>query len=682
MIKYIEEKKFSELEDLWVELLESDKISIKEYLQIADRLKAIKDTARGFMLLEILANHLENQDRVEEAISVYKHMPYFTDDDQQIRKALINLYKKRYPDNDRIEKFISLSGIEKGEHIFKSIERFEEFLKFELGKVFYFERYGTGEVISMNPEKKELVLNFEKQKDYYVKFEVAHGLLTPISENHFLYKKYKSIEDLKKLMIEEPVGLIKYLLKSFNAPLSSGEIKMHLEGIVKNNERDKFWEKVRKKLEKDECIKVDTTKGQKVYQFIEGIDKKEFYLEYFRKADIDTKYELAERCAKDQPKILSEMFTSLISIGNEIYQTNPARALDIFYLCQDYEKDGISYTLDDLLRYDSYEKILLNLASIDHQIRLLEMLKKREPKNWQTIFERILLTVDEVRLLDEIEEQLLASGLDLKEIYNTIFLMPKKFPAQFQWILKKISQDKLLEFVTPAYLPRLVNSLDSIKGLKQTFLKVVNLERFDELIQKANKSEVLTIQDNLNKCSVLKDYEKKGYLKIIDFHFPELQCKKEDFIYATYEALLRKKEELEYLLKVEIPKNKEEIGQAREYGDLSENFEYKVAKERQDQLYQKIRMLETEFQKVKIIDFKNLDISRVCVGTKVTLKNLQNNEILEYTILGRWETDLQKNIISNESPMAKDILLNKKIGDRIKIEKKIYEIIKIEPAKD
>ncbi|MEO0185115.1 MAG: transcription elongation factor GreA [candidate division WOR-3 bacterium] len=677
IFQLIEEKKFSELEDLWMELLEKDQFSLKDFLEVAEKLKAMKQTARGFMLLEILASHLEIQGRIEDAIVVYKHMPYFTEDDGKIRKALMNLYKKRYADNNRIEKYLMLSGIDKGEHIFKSIERLEEFLKFDIGQVFYFERYGLGKIISMNPEKKECVIDFEKLKGYFVKFDVAQGLLTPISQDHFLYKKYYHIEELKKLLLEDPHQLVKYLLKSFDAPLSSGQIKTHLEGIVESSELDRFWEKVRKKLEKDECIKAEMIKGQKVYQFLEGIDKGETFLHSFERADIDTKYELAERCVKDQPELSKQILSFLSSIGNEIYKTNPARALDILYLCQDNGNEAIDYTIDELFKYGSYEEIIRNLKNIDHQKRFLQIICKRHPDDWQPIFQRILFTLDNTKLLDEIESQLITAGFDLKETYRTIFLMPQKFSVLFQWLVKKLGQGTLSEFISPSYLPRLISSLDSIKGTKQIFLKAISLERFDELIMKASESEAITIKEALTKCLALKDFEKNDYLRIVDFHFPDLKSEKEDFVYTTAEALIKKKQELEHLLQVEIPKNKEEISRAREYGDLSENFEYKAAKERQDQLYQRVRMIEADLQKAKIIDFRNLDISRVCVGSKVILKNLQDNITLEYTILGPWDTDLSRNIISNESPLAKN-LLDKKIGDRIDFEKKTYEILKIE----
>lgn len=679
--KFIEQRNFSELENLWMEMLEQADISLKDPFYIADELKAIKETTRGYILLEILANHLENQNRLDEAIEVYKKLAYFTDNDKPIRKRLINLYKKRYSNNERIERFLELSGIEEGEHFFRSLEKLEGYLKFDIGRVFYFERYGLGEVVSMNPEKRELVIDFQKQKGYFVKFDVARGLLKSAPEGHYLYKKYKSIDELKRFASEDAIGLVKYLLKSLNEPLSSSEIKIHLSGIVGEDELDRFWEKVRKRLEKDVNVKVEIRKGQKVYQYIEGFDKKGSYLESFNNADLDGKYELVEKSIKEQPELFDILLEELVNFANKDYNKEPARAMDILYLCEELKRAGTDYTIDEILKSSDYTQILLNLKNFEHKKKFLKEIQKREPESWQRIFLKIMEVADDTRLIDEVERQLKDGRIDLDNFYRSVFLLPQRTPGLLIWLLKKTADDSKKELFKAEYLSRLITSLEYIKEAKQTFLKTLTLERFDEIIKDSDISEVSRIKEALARSTVLKAYEKNDYLRIIDFHFPQLQDKKEDYIYATQEALDRKRRELEHLMKVEIPENKKEISRAREYGDLSENFEYKAAKERQDQLYQKVRDIETELLKVRIIDFNNIDTSKVGVGTRVFLKNFLNGEILEYTILGPWDSDFSKNIISNESPLAKDSLLNKRVGDKIELQGKIYEIISIEKAK-
>ncbi|MCX7994172.1 MAG: transcription elongation factor GreA [candidate division WOR-3 bacterium] len=680
--RLIEERNLAEVENLWIEMVEAGDSPVQEFLSIADELKKIKETKSAFMLLEILASHLKIQRRFDEAIEVYKHMAYFTEDDRLLRKAIVELYKTKYNDNPRIERFIELSGIEKGEHIFKSLERLEEFLKYDIGRVFYFEKFGLGEVVSMNPERREVVLDFQKQKGYFAKFEVAQGLLKPAPEGTFLFKKYKNIEELKKLAEEDPVGLVIFMLKSYQEPLGSGDIKKHLTGIIDEGEIDRYWEKVRKKLEKNECVKVESRKGQKIYQYITDGNKKESFIVSFQKGDIDEKYLYAERCAKEYPELLNEIINLLISTANEEYPRHPARCLDIYYLCEEYGKTGISYTIDDILKYETYENLLLNLKNYEHKKKFLQEIKKREPQNWQRIFQQIMALTDETKLIEKIEEELIVSGYSLDEFYKSALSMPQKYPCVFVYILKKLTGGFLKEFLEPRYLPRLINNLEYIKNAKPNFLKALTLERFDSIIKNTEITEVARIREALVKSTVLKGYEKGDYLRIIDYYFPDLNEKKEDYIYTTAEALERKKKELEHLLTVEIPENKKEISRAREYGDLSENFEYKAAKEKQDQLYQKVRMLESELRRAKLIDFSNIDTSRVGVGTKVILKSLQDDSILEYVILGPWDADLAKNIISCESPIARDVLLGKKPGETVSIDGKGYQIVKIETARN
>jgi transcription elongation factor GreA len=181
----------------------------------------------------------------------------------------------------------------------------------------------------------------------------------------------------------------------------------------------------------------------------------------------------------------------------------------------------------------------------------------------------------------------------------------------------------------------------------------------------------------LKSSKAFADYEKRDFFRIVEHYFPHFFIKVEDVIYATEEALRRKKDELDKLLSVEIPLNKKDISRAREFGDLSENAEYKAAKEKQDQLYQKLKTLEAELPKVKIIDPAQADAGRVSVGTRVTIKDVISGEEKTYTILGRWDTDLERNVISNEAPTAQH-LLRKTAGEKVVLNGVEYEIVRIE----
>tara|TARA_Y100000589_G_scaffold132495_2_gene126461 strand:- start:779 stop:1252 length:474 start_codon:yes stop_codon:yes gene_type:complete len=132
--------------------------------------------------------------------------------------------------------------------------------------------------------------------------------------------------------------------------------------------------------------------------------------------------------------------------------------------------------------------------------------------------------------------------------------------------------------------------------------------------------------------------------------------------YYTEEGLKKLKDELEHMKNVERPKISQQIAEAREKGDLSENAEYDAAKEAQGLLEMKISKLETLIANARIVDESQLDTSKALILSKVKIKNLANNAVMEYTLVSEKEADLKQKKISVDSPIGKG-LLGKKVGD-------------------
>ena len=132
--------------------------------------------------------------------------------------------------------------------------------------------------------------------------------------------------------------------------------------------------------------------------------------------------------------------------------------------------------------------------------------------------------------------------------------------------------------------------------------------------------------------------------------------------YVTEEGLTNLKKELDQLTKVERPAISQQIAEARDKGDLSENAEYDAAKEAQGLLEMKIAKLEEVVANSRVIDESKIDISTVQIMNKVKLKNCNNNNIVEYTIVSESESDFKSGKIAVTTPIAKG-LLGKKVGD-------------------
>jgi transcription elongation factor GreA len=132
--------------------------------------------------------------------------------------------------------------------------------------------------------------------------------------------------------------------------------------------------------------------------------------------------------------------------------------------------------------------------------------------------------------------------------------------------------------------------------------------------------------------------------------------------YYTEEGLKKLRDELHEMKTVMRPAISDQIAEARDKGDLSENAEYDAAKEAQGLLEMKISKMEGILANARVIDESTIDTSKVFILTKVRIKNVSNGMEMEYTIVAENEADLKAKKISIDSPIGKG-LLGKKLGE-------------------
>lgn len=135
-----------------------------------------------------------------------------------------------------------------------------------------------------------------------------------------------------------------------------------------------------------------------------------------------------------------------------------------------------------------------------------------------------------------------------------------------------------------------------------------------------------------------------------------------DISYYTPEGLKKLKDELKQLETVDRPFITQQIADARDKGDLSENAEYHAAKEEQGHLETRIAKLKNIVSNARLIDDSKVDNSKVYILSKVTIENVKNKAKMEYTLVAENEADLKAKKISIDSPFGKG-LLGKKVGE-------------------
>ena len=154
-----------------------------------------------------------------------------------------------------------------------------------------------------------------------------------------------------------------------------------------------------------------------------------------------------------------------------------------------------------------------------------------------------------------------------------------------------------------------------------------------------------------------------------------------EIIYLTAEGYKKLRDELDHMRSVERPAISAAIAEARDKGDLSENAEYDAAKDEQRDIEARIEQLEKLLKNAEVVVEEEIDLEKINIGCRVKLLDVEEDEEMEFKIVGSTEANSLQNKISNESPVG-HALLGKKVGDVVDVETQAgmiqYKVLEIQ----
>ena len=194
-----------------------------------------------------------------------------------------------------------------------------------------------------------------------------------------------------------------------------------------------------------------------------------------------------------------------------------------------------------------------------------------------------------------------------------------------------------------------------------------------EMIADAEADELVIFARRILNSPVFEELTRRSVMGRIIKTRPETQSlmddgasKEDNSLIVSWESMERRKQELDELVKVKIPQNKKDIQIARDYGDLRENFEYKSARQQQAVLLRMQSKMERELRHARGTDFVNVPTEQVGIGTVVEIEDVTSGQKETYSILGAWDGDPDKHILSYLSEMAK-ALIGKRVGEEAEL---------------
>ena len=380
-------------------------------------------------------------------------------------------------------------------------------------------------------------------------------------------------------------------------------------------------------------------------------------------------------------EIISVMNTEIIS-----YQrTQPAVALEAVFIRDDIRAMAGAPGAEGEVTAKSIWAQDLKLGPLMEQLpaakhrRAIESFKECNPERWHEAL-RLTLNLIPAKLCREFVHLLVQEGkiAELKETLARLISQHTASSELLLWLAKERT-DAFADILGPEVFRAMLTAMerDQFNEKRSNRLREYILDDQELLPELTASAELEVIKDltrALQLSPVFDDMDKRSLLARIVKSHPAVQSlisgeqtKQDTSLVVSWDSLERRKNEYADLVHKKIPANSKEIAIARSYGDLRENHEYKAAKEMQKILMRQKDELETQIVRARGTDFSTARTDVVSIGTIVHATDLSTNQRESFTILGAWDSDPEKGIVSYLSPVAQ-ALLNRKVGDEVEFE--------------
>ena len=552
--------------------------------------------------------------------------------------------------------------------------------------------WGYGKIASHDFLLGNTIIDFRNKKGHPMKLEYAAESLVPLDPDHIAARKYRDMDGVKKLAQTDPAAVVRIVLTSLGGRASQEQLAAQLvPDVFAEPAYKKWWEAAKRALKADPLVGVPQKKTEHFILRQEALSQCDEMLDGFRNARTLKDQILAldnllkalaaftdpsllapvvsaiEEAAKKAVKLQTSEALQLIVVRDEIVARFPAitksdDAPTVAAIFRD-EETKLSTLLGEL-PVSKLKKAVLSLPDAFGEHWATKAVSIFMRGNSKVVPEAARLLVEKgkteefgVALDRAIRDQsITAEGVhwlceERKGVFSEVALTPRTLSAA----LGAMERDQFKEKRDRRLHDLLMND-------KELVLDLIESAEADELREAMRKLLMTPIFEELNKRSLL------GRIVRV---YPELEEiitgrdeKPKTELIVSWESLERRKLELEELVNKKIPQNRQDIQIARDYGDLRENFEYKSAKEQQRVLTRQKIELERDLARARGTDFRDVKGEMVEIGTKVSLRRVKDGGVETYTILGAWDTDPAKHIISYLSQMAQ-ALIGKKAGERV-----------------
>jgi transcription elongation GreA/GreB family factor len=674
------------LEDDWITEADRDPADADWFLTIAEGFVAAGESDRVRGLVELWDEQLRDRRLWSLRLEALRRVGALVHKPSKLHKEVVATLEGIWSGRQNFEATLDWVGLRKAVEdpakLWDRVNRLNSVLLYDVGAVVAMKGQGVGRVVEINLTLETLKIDFEKKSGVTLGFRAAAKMLRLLEPGHLLRRKLEDPEGLARLRDEQPAELLRAVLEAEEHPLTAGEIRESLAGIVSEAQWTSWWAAARRHPQV-----VTHGSGRQSYRWeASASGALDAVRRSFSRADARKRIDLFRRNVERDAALGREMAGDLASTAAEAASTDPGLAWEIFFALEraGHLPDSLAGLAESLLAPGSDPRPLLaGIADRLLRERALAMLRERRA-DWPTIFRDHLGREEDSRVLS-----LLADGLAdadreaLERVLDDVVAQPRRAPALFVWLAERAAGDEALRARSPLrLLQQLLSALGSEEfGAYRTRLRplVDSGGTVPRLLAHLDEAQAAAALETLRKAAALEPFERESLATALRLRFPALEeAQSAGPLYATPEAIAARREELKRLAEVEIPANRKAIEEARALGDLRENFEYKSARQRHEYLNARVAALHRDLARARPIEHGEFDASEIRIGSAVELE-AERGERRRYRILGPWDSRPEQGVISYESELGQK-LLGRRPGDRVQVGDHEYRVGAITPA--
>lgn len=572
--------------------------------------------------------------------------------------------------------------------------------------------WGFGQIKEYDEAANRLVIDFKDKKGHAMDPAFCVNTMDILAPNHLLVRKETEPEKIASLIADDPVQLVIETLQTYpNQATTVIDLELTLAQVIGEDRFKKWWSAAKKALAKDPRVSVPEKKTECYVLRETPVSAEDEILTQFNGTrSARRRIALAEELlgAIGKKELSTDLSVILNGVAEAVKSSNQLDPSERLYGA--VVRDDLAQRVGvDPATFEPQQTALVSNARdlpaiaekipVQFQSRFLELVKATHPIESRDILFSLLKT-SQGKFTTECINFLVEQGYS-EELAAAL----KRWQTEqnlrapvLLWIVKNRHSKKFAKLLNDLITPRLLSAIffaidyealqaSSARRIPLADILSEDTELIADLLATADPETARDLANTLMLNQGFEELTKKSLLARFIKIFPKIQSlvaadaeSKEEQLLVSRASYERKREEYENIVSKKIPENSKAIAVAREHGDLKENSEYKMAKQDQQVLMAQKTQLERDLGRARITDFKDATTDVVSVGTIVDVKNVATGVATRFTVLGAWDGDPDKHIISYKTAFGA-ALLGKKPGETVNVKTgasdEHYEIVGI-----